>query len=493
MKSYVSFWSKNPALFIGISLLLGTAIAFHPHPLFGVIFLTLCLIAPRRSILIIALLCFTGALLSVTFRHPKTLLPQEKNPGIGIFHIEKVSHYSSPFHRSLQYQGTLKSFKTTGGEIFKDLPCNIYMPLFNKRPIADTDYEIRGNLCQKGDYVFVLKPDKKHPWLPIPSYFNLSELRFLAKQATSLYLKKQIADPHARTFLNALAIGDIDERILSMEFGKVGLLHILAISGFHFALAALFLNFIFRSIFPDKISAILLICAISFYYLLLGNAPSIQRAYITIFLIAVGQLFSLKISGLNALGVGLIVEILFHPLVVTKLSFQLTFLCTLAILLFYPLIHRAFKYLLPERPYSETRSMSLLDKHAFLLLVMLRKTLALNFAVHLISLPVLLHIFHKFPLLSLAYNLFFPACAALSMLLLFTAFFFAPLLPFLSHAIHTLNNAWTSCILNLTTNPPALLDFSIRTREINFPLVICFLSLAFFLGSFFYEKEHANA
>jgi competence protein ComEC len=274
-----------------------------------------------------------------------------------------------------------------------------------------------------------------------------------------------------------------------MEFGKVGLQHILAISGFHFALAAWFLNFILRLFFSCRISAVLLLMTLTLYYFFLGNAPSIQRAYIAIALICFGQIFVMRISGLNALGAGLIVELLFSPIVVTQLSFQLTFLCTLAILLFYPLMHRMVSVLLPERSYRDAVRMSFLDRHGYLLSALLRRALALNLAVHLISLPIVLFLFYKFPLLSIAYNLFFPACVSLSLLMLFAALLFAPWLPIFSHAINVVNNAWTSMIMTLTSHPPAFLDFSIRTKSLSFPFILCFLSVSFFLGVIFYEKE----
>ncbi len=487
-KFYNAFWDRNPALFVGLSILLGASLAFNFHYLFIILFILLSLTAKSKRMLCFSALCFCSAFCMAYFRNPTTVIP-EKQKGIGTFHIEQVKNYSSPFHKSILYKGTLKQFETENGIIFKKLPCNIYFPQYGKRPPADTDYKIQGTLSQKGEHAFVLKPEKNSIWIPIPTHFSLSEWRYAAKQTVSSYLKKHIADPRARTFLCALATGEIDERILSLEFGKIGLQHILAISGFHFALAALFLNFLFRLFFPHTISAIFFIVAISCYYLFLGNAPSIQRAYIAILLFAIGQLFSLKISGLNALGAGLIIELLIDPLVVTELSFQFTFLCTLAILLFYPLANHALMPLFPARSYSDTQSMSLLDKHGCLFSALLRKMLALNLAVHIISIPVILYLFHKFPLLSFDYNLIFPACVTLSMLLLFVALFFAPFIPFLSHAIHVINNAWTSTILNFSTNPPAFLDFAIRTKSIELTWVLCFLAAAFFSGIIFYEKE----
>ncbi|MGC2596480.1 MAG: ComEC/Rec2 family competence protein [Rhabdochlamydiaceae bacterium] len=488
--AFSSFWQRHPALFFSLCILLGTAAPFCLPWLLFLFLVALCSYSKQKQIWILASLCFFGAFFATSYRFPKITLPQEKIQGKGIFHIDEVKIQSSPFNKSILYKGTLKNFETKEKKAYHDLPCHIYLPLFGKRPPANVDYEITGTLCQKGDYLFVLKPEKKGRWIPIPSFFNLSEWRFNAKQSLSHYLKKEISDPRARSFLNALATGAIDERILSLEFGKVGLQHILAISGFHFALVALFLNFIFRFIFSYRISTALLIVTLTLYYLFLGNAPSIQRAYIAISLVAIGQLFSLRTSGLNALGVGLMIELLFNPLVVTQLSFQLTFLCTLAILLFYPLSYRAISLLLPERSYGDAQQLTPLDRHGYLLSSLLRHAFALNFAVHLISLPVTLFLFHKFPLLSIIYNLFFPVCVSFSMLLLFTSLFFAPWLPFLSHAIHAIDNRWTSMMLTLTSNPPAFLDFSLRTKSISLSSLLCFLAITFFFGIIFYEKEH---
>jgi competence protein ComEC len=484
------FWERNPALFFGLCVFLGAAASFCTHWFLFLTFVLLTL-SSKRKIWAAALICFVASFLSASYRCPKTLLPHEKISGTAIFHIDQVKIQSSPFNRSTLYKGTLKRFDGEG-KMYANLPCHLYLPLYGKHPPGNTDYAIDGILCQKGDYHFVLKPEKNRNWTAIPdSPLNLSQWRFNTKKRFSKYLKGKIEDPHARTFLNALATGDIDERLLSLEFGKIGLQHILAISGFHFALAALFFNFIFRLFFSYRTSAILLLIAITSYYLFLGNAPSIQRAYIAISLLAIGQLLSRRISGLNALGAGLLVEMIFHPLAVIQLSFQLTFLCTLAIFLFYPLMDRAVCFLLPERSYKELEEMPNLDRHGYLLSALLRKALAVNLAVHCVSIPVVLFFFHKFPLLSIAYNLFFPVCASLSMFLLFAALVFSVCLPFVSDALHQLNNGWTSTILKFVSNPPALLDFSVHTKAISFSGLCLFLTLSFFLAVVFQEKERA--
>ncbi len=488
-EAFSSFWERNPALFFGLVLLFGTANALQPNWLFFLFLLIFTLSAPYKKWWVVALFCFFGGHFNTQWQHPKILLPSESVYGSGIFKIEQVKTHSSFFHRSLLYKGTLKDFQFNGELIQASLPCFIYLPLFSNRPEANTDYLIHGRLCQKQDYVFVFKPDKNRRWETIPTLINLAEWRFCAKQSIARYLKKEISNPAAQNFLIALTTGDIDERILGMEFSKVGLQHILAISGFHFALAAFFLNFLLRLFFPYRLSAIALILGLTFYYLFLGNAASIQRAYIAIVLVMLGQIWNWRISGLNALGAGLIFELSSSPLVVMQLSFQLTFLCTLAILLFYPLMHRGLSFFLRERNFKQVLSMGLLDQHGYLLSAFFRKSLALNFAVHLISLPVLLHLFHQFPLLSIAYNLFFPLCVCLSMLLLFCGLFFALWVPMLSRLFHALNDRWTSALLTLTSNPPAFLEFSIRTKSISFTTMGIFLATFFFVGVIFYEYE----
>src|SRR5262249_12970958 len=152
----------------------------------------------------------------------------------------------------------LKSFETAENS-YSNIPCHVYLPLNGKHPPANIDYAISGTLSQKKERAFVLKPQKNKEWSGIAnSPFNLSQWKYDAKKSFANYLKKEIQDPQARTFLTALATGDVDERLLSLEFGKVGLQHILAISGFHFALAAFFLNLIFRIFCSYRVSAVLL-------------------------------------------------------------------------------------------------------------------------------------------------------------------------------------------------------------------------------------------
>lgn len=481
----LDFWRRHPALLFGLFSLLGTvcAIAWHPIYLCAMISLLFPLFFKKnqRTTLICALLFFTIMFGYTSFRNAPIDFSGITFEGEGVFHIENLSIIHSPFNRCYHYRGTLQKFQTNNGIVYRNLPCSVFYPLKNA-PTADKDYVIQGSLSQKKSHFFCLKPKKAKKWTSIENTFSLAAWRYDAKNAVCSYIKKHISNPSSSTFLSALITGNIDERTMRLDFSRLGLQHILAISGFHFSFFALALNILFRPFLPFKMRIIALILSLAAYFFFLGNAPSILRAFVAICIFLGAQLLKRRTSGLNALGAALIIELLISPLSITHLSFQLSFLCTLALLLFSDTIHHICSFLFPQRCLQQLHEMRRLDQHGYILSSLLRKCLSLNFAVHLFSLPILLYLFHKFPLLSLLYNLFFPLCVSLSLTLLCCAFLTAPLLPFLSAFFHHLNDKWTSCLLQLTSNPPAYFDVILRCNTISFPLAIFSLLLLFHLG-----------
>jgi competence protein ComEC len=494
LRNYETVWRKYPAFMSGIPLLLGTAWGLDSHFLYpcllSVWLLPLAFSPLQRKTLFFALCVFIGACLLTQVRCPLPQVPQEKCHGTGTFTFSTLKTQHSPFHRSLVYQGSL-DFITDEGLPISSLPCALYHPSFSKHPPAHCSYEIIGTLVQKKPRFFLLKPDKNKAWIPIPDTFSFAEWRYRAKQALSHSLKTQISDPHTRTFLNALATGEIDDRILSLEFGKLGMQHILAISGFHFALIALFLGALLRLLFSYQPATLLLLLLLSFYAFFLGNSPSVLRAWIALSVFLIGVLINRRTSALNALGVGLWIELLFNPLVVTHVGFQLSFLCTLAILSLMPFCSTLVNRLTPKRQTADLLQMSRLDQHGYLAAAYLRTALSVNLAVLIASVPVLLLLFHRFPLLSIVYNLFFPLCISLSLLLLCSACLLSAILPPIGSLIHALNNAWTSAVLTFSSEPPAFCDLVIRMKNLPFPAVALYLTLLF-MGALCWNEKQKN-
>ena len=424
--------------------------------------------------------------ISILFRYPEVTLVSEKVSGLGRFKPQSIKMVSSPFYRSLLYQGILIDFQTEE-QTYHNLPCSIYLPIYGKRPICNAIYEIEGHLQQKSSRFFVLKPVKKKSWKKITPFLNLIEWRFSAKQFISKYIHKQVANRTTAVFLSALVTGQIDERLLTMQFGKLGLQHLLVISGFHFALLAYLLRSICNYIFSYKITALMTLLCLSFYYVFLGDSPSIQRAYIAIAALLIGELIGYPSSGLNAIGLGLIVELCVLPSNILELGFQLTFLCTLAILLLYQPIEQLLCYFLPKRTEKERKQMPFIDRYAYNVLHLLRGSFSVNIAVHIATVPLLLYLFHQFPLLSIAYNLFFPYCVALSCILLFPSLILY-FIPKACSFVFKLNEFFSTAILHITSYPPLKLQFSLRTDVITPTMLGLYLTVLFLGAIAFHEK-----
>ena len=476
----LSFWDRHPALLIGLHLTIGAALFFCWN--IAYFFLLFCVWAPLllerrgRHKTCTALLLLLASYFYSHFLYSHAVPPKAKCTGKGHFSIHSLKVGTSPFHRSFVYSGLLHEFVTKEGKTISHLPCKIFLPLEAKRPSADRDYLIEGVLIEKSPYTFLLKPTE---WKTVEKTHSLAEWRFQAKQTVHTFLERHFSNTSSLHLFKALLTGDVEERLFSLEFGKVGLQHLLAISGFHFAIFAAFCSFFLRFLFPPRYTDALLLVLLTLFYLFLGDSPSIQRAWCAISIFFSARLLGRQTSALNALGCALILEIVIEPHQITHIGFQLSFLSTLALLLLYPPLENFLTVLLPKRRFDSLLSLSRLEQHVYLFCHFLRKVLAVNFAVHLALIPVLLLLFHKFPLLSLLYNLFFPLGITLSLLLFLAALPLHLLCSPLAEMLHRWNDSTTSAFLNLIIYPPITLDYSIRCNFLPFSVVILFLSLLF--------------
>lgn len=494
-------WQNFPALYFGLSLLIGTALAMDWNLAYAIPLVSfwMCLFPLRDKKLKqkISLLSASLAVALLGFAYCKALNPQteqhieKKREGTGYLSIHSIQKQSSFFRPSLRLEGTLCSFDS-GTERLHQIPCSLTLPLSVSYPDASVHYLVQGSLIKKENVRYLFKPKKGSPWIPQDKTYSLATERFASKERVKEYLHREIPHLPSYHFLSALLTGDVDEKTLSLEFARVGLQHILAISGAHFVWISLVLSFFLRLLFSPKLSAALLLLILSAYFLFLGSSPSIQRAWITTALLLLGQLSFLKTSGINALGIALIAALLCNPLVATHLGFQLTFLTTLAILLYFPLFNRALSSLLPPRPLNSLLSMNRLNQHGYILSAMTRSALALNLSCHLFTLPVLLLLFHQFPLISLIYNLLFPFWAALSLFLLILALLAIPI-PFLSHAIHLCNSYFTAQLLKLTSYPPLCLNYSLTLNKLSLITTILLLTLLFWVALFIQKRALSSS
>jgi len=436
------FWKRYPALGVALAFLIGIASAFHIY------LLVFALLIPKRQLWLVSV----AGLIYCKLLYPSFPASEE---GSALFHIEEVKHHSGPFHSGLVYIGKVKSFSSKRGTWHR-IPCRFYLYKGKNRPLANCDYLIpNASLREVGGHRYILKG--KGEWLPIEKSFSLAEWRFQIKEKVKKMVKSHYHEKRTQDLMTALLTGNLDNRILSYQFAAVGLQHLLAISGFHFALLTLFLACVLKRFLPERVMAACLIVLLSAYFFYMGGAPSISRAWIGVMIFLMGMLFSFRPTALNALGIALLVALLSDPLVVIGIGFQLSFGATMGILLFYKLFEEKLELLLPKRSFRELKQMPPLDQWGYLLCAYIRKVLALSGAVMTFTLPLLLFHFHTFPLLSLVYNLFFP--------LLFSLMIGGLVLGLFIPGVDLLNGTYAAFLLDLIANAPKRLMFHLGVRE----------------------------
>ncbi len=454
--------TATPLLFYGISFLLGIAGSMFFHPVYLVILAVMIWFWRNRWLpaLSVALSGYIFAACSVSL----PTLPEDGTHVQGKFIPSSLSYSHSPFGTSYLLKGSLNR-----------IPCQIYFPKHKSRPSCDHSFYVEGKLLPKKFPNYVLKPTLLEP---IPNTFSLAEWRFQLKDGVRNKFKALFSSPETSAFLLSMVTGELDDRLMSLQFNRLGLLHLLGVSGFQFSLLALLLGGVLKIILPGNKGTALLILFLSIYAFTLGHSPPIERAWVGSILFAIARRFGLPLSPLNSLGAALIFCLLLDPCVIFQLGFQFSFLCTGAIFIIYPVLRQFMMRFLPARSLSEIRLLPLIDRVGLVVTSFCRESIALNVAIHLVSLPLIFLHFHKFPLLSLAYNLFLPPVVSLAYLFLILGFLFPPFL--------WISGTITTSMIHVAQNPPTLFDFQWRFPSLTLGWAILSMTLILW---FFYKRS----
>jgi competence protein ComEC len=477
----ISFWERNPALLYALAILVGYSLAFTGK-LILIIPLFFLLTDWKKSSIVIGLSLLSFLFIHYNYEFPN--IPQEGWRGSASFDIGSLASKSTPYGAQWCYNGKL----SMNGH--KNIPCTVTFPKKEEieRPLANQSYLINGRLKQnkKGNYSFIA--DKKTPWTPLKGSWSAAEMRFRAKKAVTDYIHKHINDERSADFLSGLATGTFDDPAMFTEFARFGLQHIMAISGFHFAIIASILAMLLRFIIPERLSTPLLILLLSSYFFFLGDSPSIIRAWITILIALIAITIERRSFGLNSLGAAILFILIYDPLMSQSIGFQFSVLSTAAILLFYPIFNDITQKIFIRRPLSQMSEMDWVNQHGYTILATFRQAMALGLAVNVVAFPAMLFYFQKFPALSLLFNLFFPFLVSISMLLLIIGLLLGPF----GGMIHAINNIYTRFTLNFLYGTPSKFDYTLHMDGIPMEFLIIYLAALFVGGIWMQHKLQEN-
>lgn len=453
------FWTHHPSLPYAICLALGIRMGLGPHPAFFIPLLAL-LQVPKKRLLLALLVGVAGYVFALTQYH---FPPDHENrwEGTGTLEITSLKKGTSYKQEAWIYKGVFHDFGA-----FRGIPVGfILLDKGGFRPVAGVLYDVQG-VIKRSKNGFQLKAES---WEAAGTNPNLIELRAAWKEKAAVWIAENIPHPRSAHLLTGLLTGDFDDKLLTFDFSRFGLQHLMAISGFHFTVIASLLSVILGLFFPKKQLLIVLSISMTLYFFFLGPSPSIVRAWLSSMVVFFAGLLGKESRGLNTLGLSFIVVLLLNPLAVFSIGCLFSFGVTAAILLFFEDVDAFLKKILIPRKFVKVQNMPYLHQIAIVILTFFRQSLALNIAVTFIALPMTLYFFHQFPFLSLFYNLFFPFLVSFSMLLLLLALLTAWFSP-LSHLIHLINSYYTDFILNLTHELPHSWDLTWTLSD--FPLLL---------------------
>lgn len=189
----------------------------------------------------------------------------------------------------------------------------------------------------------------------------------------------------AGSFTKALIFGEqsgISEDMYN-QFKKLGIVHILALSGMQVALVAAILFYGFLRIgFTRRQTFLLLACLLPFYAVITGLSASIVRACMMASIFMFGQFIGLRLTAFKTITICLMVYLLINPYQIFHIGFQLSFLLTYGLILSTKILQKS-----PHSP-------------VFSLFVM-------TAICQIISTPIIIYHFYEISLISFISNLLY--------------------------------------------------------------------------------------
>ncbi|HEY8929794.1 MAG TPA: ComEC/Rec2 family competence protein [Mucilaginibacter sp.] len=241
------------------------------------------------------------------------------------------------------------------------------------------------------------------------------------RQAFVEKLKHNMRDTDAIAVASTLILGykaDLSNDVLQ-AYSKTGTVHVLSVSGAHVGIVYLLLSFTLgflnRFKYGKLLKSIIIITLIWYYSMLTGFSAPVCRAALMLSLFIIGKTYNRYINSLNILAVSAFALLLYNPLYLTDVGFQLSYLAVFGLIVFQPVVYNLVKL---KNKWIEK----------------LWAITSVSIAAQVITFPLSAFYFHQFPVYFLVSNIFIIVPTAVIMYS-GIALLLLPQIPYLSRAI----------------------------------------------------------
>ncbi len=279
------------------------------------------------------------------------------------------------------------------------------------------------------------------------------------------------------SFIKAVILGDtssLSDSIYS-DFGRLGITHIVAVSGLHFTVIIMTLYAILRFFrIPRVVRSFACIPFAFFYCLMTGSSPSSVRAFIMIIFVLVGYALIYKIDPLSSLSSAALIILLINPYSIYSTSFILSFIATFAITISPPFLE--FKDL-----YHEPKLIKKLNR--------IVQSIFITLIISLFIAPTLYDRFNTFSLITPLANLFlsfaFPLLMYTSLLAVLLSCFYVP------NFIVTGISYLIEIFISIVSKAASLKNISIAPTKTLMVIIYVLIALCVF-AALFLKKQKRN-
>ncbi|GHT09487.1 hypothetical protein FACS189426_08130 [Bacteroidia bacterium] len=223
--------------------------------------------------------------------------------------------------------------------------------------------------------------------------FNLRFSSLKCRRVLLHHLRELIPDEKPAAIASAILFGYVNDldADLRQTFAATGSAHILSVSGLHFSIVYGIFYFLFSFLGNGRkgmmFRQLIIIPLMWIFAFLTGMGPSVIRAAIMLSLWGIGNGFLFRAFTLNTVGVAAFFMLLYNPLYLFDVGFQLSFSAVLAILLINPYLTALHESRNPVIRYVWELS-------------------CVSTSAQLGTAPLSIYYFHQFPLLYLVTNIF---------------------------------------------------------------------------------------